>query len=319
MPNLLRTHTLPSTDLRVSTLCYGGGAAGTVLRGKDLDRILNAFRDAGGNFFDTAHCYSYWIENGTGASELAFADYFRRNGGRDKVVIATKGGIPSVRGYRKVQWHLSPGRIAADIDDSLGRLDTDTIDLYWLHRDDPRVPVGEIIETLNAEARRGRVRFLGASNWATVRIAAADLYAANHGLRGFVASQPEWSLAHPVREVRDPTTHQFNDEDRAWHEREKVPVVPYSPTAGGYFATGGQAAQAASDNEISRGRLRRAEPLASQLGCTPSQIALAYLMSHGFPVIPILGAKQIEHLRDGIGAADIRLTPEQLAWLRDGS
>ena len=312
----MHMHNLPGTDLHAAAVCYGCGSVGTVLRGDELDRVFHTFRDAGGNFFDTAHCYSYWIEGGTGASELALADYFRRHGGRNEVVIATKGGIPTVHGYRKVEWHLSPGRIAADIDDSLGRLDVDTIDLYWLHRDDTRLPAGEIIETLNAEIQRGRIRYPAASNWTAARIGEANDYAAAHGLRGFVASQPEWSLAHPVAEVRDPTTHHFTDDDLAWHERHKLPVIPYSPTAGGYFATGGRAAAAASDNNTSRRRLQRAEALAREIGCTPGQIALAYLMmSRDFIVIPILGAKQIDHLRDGIAATTICLTPTQLSTL----
>jgi len=290
-----------------------------VLRGKDLDRIMGCFRDAGGNFFDTAHAYSYWVEGGTGASELALADYFRRHGGRDELVIATKGGVGSESGYRQVEWYLSPGRIAADIDDSLGRLDIDTIDLYWLHRDDPRVPVGEIIEMLNAEVRRGRIRFLGASNWTTSRIAAANAFAADNGLRGFVASQPEWNLAHPNLETRDPTTHQLTDEDRVWHEQEKLPVIPYSPTAGGYFATDGNSGERAYENETSRQRLQRVQKLVKDLGYTPNQIALAYLMNHDFPVIPILGAKQVTHLQDAIGSTDIKLTRNHVTWLRNGN
>ena len=151
---------LAGTDLSVSRLCYGGAGFGTAVRGADLDALIDAFRDAGGNFFDTAHIYAYWAPGGDGASERALADYFRRRGGRAEAVIATKGGHPGRPGYRTVDGYLSRGRLQADIDDSLGRLDTDTIELYWLHRDDTRLEVAEILGTLNDEIKRGRIRHL---------------------------------------------------------------------------------------------------------------------------------------------------------------
>ncbi|NQU09616.1 aldo/keto reductase, partial [bacterium] len=270
--------------------------------------------------FDTAHCYSFFEPGGTGASELALADYFRRRGGFGDAVIATKGGHPSAPGYRTVDRYLSPERLAADIDDSLGRLGIDCIDLYWLHRDDLRLEVGEIVEALNHEIKKGRIRYLGASNWTAARIDAANRYATTHGWRGFVGSQPEWCLAHPNADVRPPRllVHFFDDADARWHEQSQIPVVPYTSTAGGYFATGGQAAREGFDNPTSRARLARVEELAKQFGRPPSQIATAYLTSQPFPVIPILGTKRVDHLRDAMCSLEVKLTPEQVAWLRDG-
>ncbi len=314
----MRMHLLPNTDLKVSTICYGGGAWGTVVTGQRMDRLIHAFRDAGGNFFDTAHAYSFWLPGGNGASEVALADYFRRHGGRNEIVIATKGGHPSGNGYRKVDQYLSAGRLAADIDDSLGRLGVDTLDLYWLHRDDPRLQPGEIIESLNAEVKRGRLRHLGASNWTAARMAAANAYAAAHGLRGFVASQPQWYLAQPPAKPADATMRFLDDADRRWHEQTQIPVVPYSPTANGYFATGGKSRKPHFDTPANKARLQRVHQLAKEFGCTPNQIALAFLMNHGFPVIPILGTNKIAHLRDALGAGDVKLTPQQVTWLRDG-
>ena len=316
----MKQYRLPHSDLTVSALCCGGGSLGTVLRGEPMDRHLDAFREAGGNFFDTAHCYSFWVPGGTGASELALADYFRRRGGMGNAVIATKGCHPTEPGYRTVDQYLSPGRLAADIDDSLGRLGVGCLDLYWLHRDDLRLDVAEIIGMLNEEVRRGRIRYLGASNWTSVRIEAANRYAAAHNLRGFVASQPEWCLAHPNAEVRSPARllHFFDDTDTRWQRQSQIPVVPYTSTAGGYFATGGKTAQAGFDNPTSRSRLARAEELARQLGRPPGQIALAYLTSRSFPVIPILGTTKVDHLREAVNALDLVLTAQQIAWLRDG-
>ncbi len=314
---------LPGTDLRVSRLCYGTGGFGTSSRGADLDARIDAFRAAGGNFFDTAHCYAVWLAGGDGASERAVGDYLRRHGKGD-MVIATKGGHPSMPGYRTTDAWLAPGRVASDIDDSLARLGLDTIDLYWLHRDDTRLPVGEIIETLNAEIRRCRIRFLGASNWRAERIAAANAYAAAHGLRGFCASQPEWSLAQknvPAEQLTDRTGTAMlflPDEDFAWYRESGVTLVPYTSNAGGYFAAGGERCREAYGNPVSLARLARCRELGATLGATPGQVALAWLLNQPMPVVPIVGTLNLEHLQEALGAADLRFTPDQVRWLRDG-
>ena len=225
----LRLHPLPGTDLRLSTFCCGlGDLFG--LPAAQSDAVLDAFVEAGGNFFDTAHCYSFWLPGCNGVSEAAIGDYVRRRGLKE-AVIATKGGHPSAPGYRTVDQFLSPARVGADLDDSLGRLGRDAVDLFYLHRDDVRLPAGEIVETLNAEVRRGRVRYLGASNWSLARLAEANAYAAAHRLQGFVVSQPRWSLAFPR-----PDSGFAPEEPEGWPRRNSLPLAPYSPTARGYFA-----------------------------------------------------------------------------------
>lgn len=311
----MRKLTLPNTDLSVSALCYGCNTLGVTERGEQADALLDAFRQAGGNFFDTAHVYAVWLPNGDGASERFVADYFRRRGGRDECVIATKGGAPGFTGYRRVDQYLSPRRLSADLDDSLGRLGFETIDLYWLHRDDTRMAVGEIIDYLNEEVRRGRIRHFAASNWSAARLAEANEYAAGRGLASFVASQPLWSLARPQPKENDPARFIFEDEGRPWHEKSGLPVIPYAPTARGYFAG---AAVEGFDSPENEARRRRAVELATQKRCTPTQIALAYLMCHSFAVIPILGTRRLNHLADALGAVDVSLTGEQIVYLRQG-
>jgi aryl-alcohol dehydrogenase-like predicted oxidoreductase len=314
----MKRRRLPSTNLEVSPLCLGVLPFGTIIRGGDMYRLYDTFREAGGNFFDTAHCYCFWIKRGHGASERALGECIRGAGDRAEVVVATKGGHPAVPPqYPRPDWYQAPEVIARDVQDSLERLGVEQIDLYYLHRDDLRLPVGEIIGALNEQIASGRVRYLGASNWSTARIAEANAYAAKHGLLGFVASEPHWNLA--VRhQMPDPTMRLFNDEDEHWHARHLLPVVPYTPTAGGYFASNGERAKDAFENPASRARLMRARELAKRLEVTPNQVALAWLMSHPFPVVPILGTTKVDHLMDGLGAADVRLTAEQVRWLRDG-
>lgn len=297
--------TLPHTELTVSAFCYGTVALGDSLRGATLDALLDTFVEAGGNFFDTAHCYAFWTAAGAGSSERALADYLRRRGLWGRVVVATKGGHPSEPGYRTVDRFLAPGRIAADLDDSLGRMGIGTIDLYWLHRDDPRVPVGEIVDCLNAEVTAGRIRYFGGSNWSGERLEAANAYAARHGLQGFVANEPCWSLASkPMTR----TMRELSPTDWDFHARTGMPVIPYSPTAQGFFATNGTRGRE-YDSPGNRRRLQRVNALAAQRGVSPNQIALAWLRAQPFPVIPILGTGNVAHLREALGALDVQLTP----------
>jgi aryl-alcohol dehydrogenase-like predicted oxidoreductase len=314
----MKSHRIVGTDLKVSSLCLGGGSFGTTLRGAALHRLYDQFREAGGNFFDTAHCYSFWVKGGHGASETALGECVRRRGDRTRVVIATKGGHPAVPPlYPRPDRYLAPEVIAGDVRDSLERLRMDHIDLYYLHRDDPRVPVAEIIDTLNAEITRGRIRYLGASNWTTARIDEANKHAKKHRKKGFVASQPLWNLAQ-CNPLPDPTMRHLSEDDARWHARHHLPVVPYSSTACGYFASGGKKAKQTFDNPVSHARLRRAEQLSRELKVTRNQIALGWLMSQPFPVIPILGTTDPAHLKDALGSASLQLIAKQAQWLWSG-
>ena len=318
----LKQLTIGDTELAVSELCLGCLPFGPKITGRDVDDLINVFRDGGGNFFDTAHCYSCWHPCGDGVSEKALGDYIKTNDCRDSVVIATKGGYPGMDNYRKVDSYLSSGRIAADIDDSLGRLKIDVIDLYWLHRDDPRMSVEEILETLNAEVTRGRIRYFGGSNWTSSRLAEANTYANEHGLDGFVASQPLWNLLEQkdmaeAHRLEPGVLLHVNEEDRRWHSDSQLPVLPFTPAARGFFSMEGNAPEdyITEENTARAGRVMK---LASELGATPGQVALAWLQAQPFPVIPILGTSDRAHLKDALGTADVVLSESQASWLETG-
>ena len=318
---ILQPRLLPGTGLNLSDLALGNGASGAALSPDAAMRLYAQYREAGGNTFDTAHCYSFWVPDGNGASERLLGQCIRRFNDRNHVCIITKGGHPAVLpGYPRPDSYLAPEVLSSDIHESLARLGCDTIDLYFLHRDDPRLPVSVILDALNAHLAAGRIRALGASNWSTVRIAEANAYAQARGLHGFVASQPQFSLAHnnAPEPLTDPATRCIHDADLAWHNRTGLPVICYSPTAGGYFASNGVHGRGTFENPVSRGRLERVHQLAAETGATPNQIALAYLLAQPFRVIPILGTTNPDHLADSLTAACIRLTPAQAGWLRDG-
>jgi aryl-alcohol dehydrogenase-like predicted oxidoreductase len=264
---------------------------------------------------------------GEGASERALGEVLRRRGDRRQVIVITKGGHPTFApSYMRPQRYLAPELVKRDLTQSLERMGLDMVDLYFLHRDDRRVPVGEIIDLLNELVGSGRIRYFGASNWSTKRIEEANQYAATRRsdgrptLMGFVANQPEFSLAVPnAPEPADDLAIRFmSSGDLAWHRKKGFAAFCYSPTARGYFATHGQAAAGSYDNPHTRGRLARAQELARRKNATANQIALAWLQAQDFPCMPILGTTKLEHLQDGLAAASLRLSDEEVGWLAGG-
>jgi aryl-alcohol dehydrogenase-like predicted oxidoreductase len=309
------------SDLKLSALCLGATAFGPAFPADMGEALYSTFREAGGNCFDTAHCYCFWDPSGNGAAERNLGAAIRKHGDSGRVFVISKGGHPAVPpAYVRSEYFLSPEVVDSDVAESLDRLQMDKIDLYLLHRDDTRAPVGEIIDMLNRHIAAGRLSAVGASNWSTARMAEANAYAAKHGLHGFVASQPQFNLGQPNTPppTADPAMRYLTAEDIAWHDRTGLPVICYSPTANGYFGSAGERAKSTYDNPTSRARLARATELAGKLGVAVNQITLAYLLCQGFGVIPVLGTSSAAHLKESMLATEVRLSLEQVRWLENG-
>src|SRR5687768_4390565 len=305
---------LPATDLHVSAFCYG--TAGWRENAEaDFARLYEQFREAGGNFFDSAHIYACWA-GALGEPERLLGRFARRDQ-RDKIVVATKGGHPAIKGYERPTNASWLDVIRTDIRDSLDRMQLDRIDLYFLHRDDARVPVTEIIDCLAAEVAAGRIRYIASSNWSSKRFAAANAYAQRAGKPGFVASQPMWNLAHFIPPQSWDHTHQVLNDDPAeieWYVQNDFPAVPFAPTANGGFADPSRLKKQ-YDNAITRRRLQASEAIAREIGASANQVALAWLRQHPFPVVPILGTTKADHLADALASVKITLTSAHLARL----
>lgn len=299
-----------------SAFCLGTANWGA--KGNDAARaVFDAYRAAGGNFFDCAHIYACWRDQ-LGLPERLLGEFIRGED-RTQLVIATKGGHPDFKGYPKPDAYLSAQTIRSDIDESRERLGVGQIDLFYLHRDDPRMSVGEIMDILFEEVRRGSIKYVGASNWSIDRIQHANEYARTHGKAEFVISQPMWNLGHLSQRGGDASMASLNDrgDDIAWHEKTGMPVACYTPTAQGYFADNGRLPKR-YDNPISRARLERCRELAQRIGKSSGQLALAWLMNQSFSVYPILGTQDLHHLNDSLGSAEIELDSEARDWLANG-
>ncbi|CAN7618841.1 aldo/keto reductase [Paenibacillus sp. LjRoot153] len=280
---------------------------------QQVDTLLDAYVDVGGNVVDTAHGYR------AGESEKAIGLWMKARGNRDRIHILTKGAHHDANGPR-----VNAEAITSDLTDSLQRLQTDYIDFYALHRDDPEVAVEPIIDILNEHIHAGKIRAIGASNWTHQRIQSANEYAARNGLIGFTFSSTNLSLAEPNM-PRWPGCVSADEATCAWHQQTNTPLFSWSSLAAG-FLTGRFTPDNRDNEEIVRvyynelnwQRLDRAKQSAEHKGVTLAQISLAYVTNQPFPTCAIVAAHSLEELYANRAAVDIVLSAQEVRWLESG-
>jgi len=279
--------------------------------------LLDAVFELGCTAFDTAHVY------GDGHCERILGRWLANRGTRDRVVIVSKGAHPNADRKR-----VTPFDIASDLHDSLARMGVDYIDLYLLHRDDPLVPVGPIMEALNEHLRAGRIRAIGASNWTHLRIQEANAYAERNGLVPFVATSPHFSLAdqrEPPWEGCLSITGTNMAAARQWYAATQMPVFSWAALSLGFLSgrISRTSVEAGSDSLCLRSfgteenfrRLDRAAQMGKEKGLTVPQVAIAYVMSQPLNLFPIIASASAEEFKANRDATDLSLTSEEVAWL----
>jgi len=253
----------------------------------------------------------------------------RERGLRDEVVVIGKGAHHSEDRKR-----VTPFDITADLHDSLARFGFDHIDLYLLHRDEPSVPVGPIVEALNEHLAGGRINAFGGSNWTPKCLREASQYAEEKDLTPFVASSPNLSLAVQAEEPWPDYVSISGDAgeaDRRWYEATRMPLFAWSSLAGGFFSghftrENGDSFEGYLDrlcvetycNEENFGRLDRAGILAERKGLAVPQVALAYVLGQPLDVFALVGCNTGDEFRTNVEAGSVELTKEEIAWLENG-
>ena len=237
-------------------------------------------------------------------------------GARRHVLIVTKACH-----YSGDEDRVRKDALDADIATSMTALGVDSIDLLLLHRDDPTVPVGEVVDWLAEHQARGHIAAYGGSNWAPERVDAANAYATRKSLAPFAAVSNNLSLA-VAREPMWRGCVYADATTRAWHSTTQMPNLAWSSQAHGFFGgrfRPGQIDDAnvrrVYDSPTNWERLGRATELAERLGVTPIQIACAYVLCQPFPSFALIGPANGAELQESLAAADIRLTTEQRRWL----
>ena len=261
---------------------------------RDMAQALtDAWLELGGNAFDTGRHYE--------PSEQTLAACLGER--RDDVVILTKGRV-------------TPQDISVDLYASLAALETDSVEIFMLHRDDPSQPVGPILEELNEHLSAGRIRSFGASNWSTDRLDEAGREAASRGIEGFTSSSAQLSLGEPLEKFWPESLSARDRDSLAWYEQRQLPLLAWSPQGRGFFAgRPDEIAARVFRGEANAERRRRAGELATERGATGTQVALAWVLHQAFPVHAIVGPKTVGELRESVESLALELSENELRWL----
>lgn len=303
---------LGQSGLSIRPFVLGGNVFGMTADKAASFAVLDRFVELGGGMIDTADVYSAWVPGHKGGeSEAMIGAWLKQSGARDRVRIATKVGM--------MEGGLRPDRIRSAVQGSLDRMGVDTIDLYFAHKDDPDVPLDEVLGAFGELVDAGTVRAIGASNYSADRLAEALRVSAEKGLPRFSAMQPELNLI-----------------DRAQYEgplqqlciAEGLGVVTYFSLASGYL-TGkyrdegdlGKSPRGGKAKAYMEGKgpavLAVMDRIAAETGATLAQIALAWVAAQPGVTAPIASATSVAQLDDIIGSLDVTLTSEQVAALDD--
>lgn len=317
--------------LDVSVLALGAMLFGTTTDETTSRRLLDAFVDRGGNFIDTSNNYAFWPPNGrSGASEELLGRWIKDRGRRDDLVIATKVGARPTRpsgGFDDIEG-LPAEVIARNVDESLRRLGTDRIDLYYAHIDDRTTPLEETLAGFDAVVKAGKVRAIACSNYSVWRIEQARQLSRRLGYAGYAALQQQFSYFRP-QPKSDPVMSEILQHRRGgWghggglsadhidyiREDRDFRVVAYTPLLRGAYSDPAKlpANYRTLDNK-KRGAALAA--VAAEAGATANQAVLAWLLQSQPQILPLISASRMEQLTENLAATDVVLSPDQMSRL----
>lgn len=309
---------LGTTDLHVSPLMFGGNVLGWTADEQTSFELLDAWLDAGFNFVDTANNYSIWASGHVGGeSETVIGKWLKSRGNRDRVIIATKVGMeitPEQKGLRREY-------ILRSADESLQKLQTDYIDLYQSHIDDPNTPLEETLEAYSRLVAAGKVRVIGASNYKADRLAAALQVSRDHGFPVYQTLQPLYNLYD---------RQDFEDNLAPLCLQENLGVIPYAALSGG-FLSGKYRTDADRSKSPRGGRMDKRmnergflildalDKVAADYKVAPATIAIAWVMSRPAVTAPIVSATGLHQLSEVIAAAELPLDIPAIEFLSHSS
>lgn len=301
--------TLPNTNLEVHPLCLGGNVFGFSADVANSEVVLDYYFDNGGNFIDTADMYSQWAPGHVGGeSETIIGNWMKKRSNRTKMVIATKVSKLDTRPG------LKPANIAAACDDSLRRLQTDYIDLYYAHQDDPDTPIEETLGAFDSLVKAGKVRYIAASNFTPERLQESLNISRAQGLVSYVASQDQYNLMDREYEKTLMPTLKANG----------LSQIPFYGLARGFLtgkyrpgvtvesvrATGVGNSYA---NERGWRMLEKLDHIALDKNTSVAAVALAWLRAQPTVATPIASATKLEQIKEIMPV--IELTSDELQLL----
>ena len=304
-----------SGGVRLSAITMGVNA----FRAGVADEIFDRYRALGGMSFDTARMYF------DGECDKMLGKYVHGRGIRSDVAICMKGCYPADSAKMHIS-RLSPAEIRFDLEESLRAFGTDYADLYLLHRDDPRIPVEQIMPTLGALGKEGKARAVGVSNWTVGRIQMANEFARANGLAPLSVSQMHFSLALTTPPLTKDITHvPMNATEEMWYRENDFPVMAFASQGKGYFAQF-EAGQGFKPTIVdyythlteNARRAARCVELAKKYGVSASAVALAYVLNHPLKTSALCAYTKIEQYEESIHALEIPLSADEIRYLESG-
>jgi predicted dehydrogenase/aryl-alcohol dehydrogenase-like predicted oxidoreductase len=295
---------VPGVDKQVSRLVMGVDNQQTL---PHAAVIFDDFVERGGTTFDTAYIY------GGGRGEKLLGQWMKSRGNRDDLVVIGKGAHTP---------YCDPESITRQLHESLERLQTDHVDLYFMHRDNEDIGVSEFVDVLDEHFKAGRIKAFGGSNWSTARFDEANAYAEANSKQPFTLLSNHLSLARAYDVPWAGCRHVADDESQKWLRERQVALFPWSSQARGFF-TGRAKPEDTSDQELVRcfysdenfRRLDRARELAAAKGVEPTAIALAWLLHQPYPVFPLIGPRHVSETRTSTPGLSVTLTDDEVAYL----
>jgi aryl-alcohol dehydrogenase-like predicted oxidoreductase len=315
----MKKRKLGKTDLEIAPLVFGGNVFGWTTDRATTFKLLDAFVAAGFSAIDTADVYSKWVPGHVGGeSETILGDWIKRNGNRDNVIIATKVGMEMGNGAKG----LSRSHVLRSAEDSLKRLQTDYIDLYQSHADDPDAPQEETLRAYGDLVKQGKVRFIGASNFKADRLALALEISKKAGLPAYQTLQPNYSLIERAG---------YEADLERLCEKEGLGVINYFPLAGGFLSGKYRSESDAAGRPRARNVtkylntergvkiLSALDEVATKHRATPAGVSLAWLLARPSVTAPVVSATNLDQLNDLIASVELTLDNDSIELLNQAS
>ena len=309
---------LGNSGIEISPLVLGGNVFGWTVDEPTAFKLLDAFVSSGFNCIDTADTYSTWAPgNKGGESETIIGKWLKRNRNRDQIIIATKGGKEMGPGKKG----LSKSYIQSAVEASLRRLQTDYIDLYQSHADDPETPIEETLEAYEELIKQGKIRAIGASNYSADRLSKALQISRERGLPNYQSLQPLYNLYDRADFEKDLEPVCLN---------EGVGVINYSSLASGFLTGKYRSEKDLSKSPRGKGIKKYLTPrgfrildaldqVAKQYSSTKSKVALAWLMARPSVTAPIASATNLNQLNDIVESTKLKLDRSSIELLNQAS
>jgi aryl-alcohol dehydrogenase-like predicted oxidoreductase len=308
----MRKFKLGSSGVEVSALCFGTDLIGSRIDRQTSFQLLDLFRENGGTFVDTGNFYAAWLPGCTGGeSETTIGLWMKERGNRAEMAIATKLGFD----YPGCQGGLSAAEIERECEKSLRRLQTDRLDLYYAHRDDPQTPLEETMETFDRLIRAGKVRAIGASNLRAWRIAEANAVAGAHGWARYSAVEQRHTYLRPRHGADFGPQVSIDEGLKDYCRSRDIALVAYSTLLQGAYTREDRPVPAQYAGPDADTRLQALREVADEVGATVNQTVVAWMLQSDPQVLPIIAGSQPGQIAENVGALRVRLSEDQIRRL----